>query len=460
MIEPLCVRLHDDVAVGPVLVRSGRVLRLSPTAQSMLADRVVVADSRPTVALAHRLIDLDLARPVRNDHAVADVSDLTVVVPVKDRPAEVGRLLAELSGRVECIVVDDASGDPEALRVVADPHRARLLRLEENLGPAGARNAGLAQVSSRFVAFVDSDINLSTSDLVRLLEEFVDPDLAVVAPRVRTRGGERWFERYEDGCGALDLGARSATVRPWSAVAYVPSACLVARVDALGDGFDESLISGEDVDLVWRLIAAGGRVRYCADVQVWHDHRSTARGWLGRKFFYGTSAAALARRHGSKVAPAVLSAESAALVAAVVVQRRWATVVAAGLGLRSYRVVSAQLPELDRNERARLTGASASATARQASALALRHWWPMAAVLMVFSRRARKAVIGAAVIDFLVSRKRSSTALGPARFLAARRVDDLAYGAGVWWGAFRARSIRCLLPARSSGVGSGQGGGS
>ena len=51
--------------------------------------------------------------------------------------------------------------------------------------------------------------------------------------------------------------------------------------------------------LVWRLLAAGQRVRYRADVHAWHDHRTTVRGWLGRKVTYGRSAAPLARRHGA-----------------------------------------------------------------------------------------------------------------------------------------------------------------
>jgi mycofactocin glycosyltransferase len=37
-------------------------------------------------------------------------------------------------------------------------------------------------------------------------------------------------------------------------------------------------------------------------------------------------------------------------------------------------------------------------------------------------------------------------ALGPARFVALRLADDLAYAAGVWAGCARERSARALLP--------------
>jgi len=439
MTAPLVVRLHDNVTVGPVLARAGRVLRLSSAAMAMLEDREVMADSAATVVLAHRLMDLDLASVVRGGSASADQSDLTVVVPVRDRPRGVDRLLRALAGEVACVVVDDASRDAEALRGVAVAHGAQLVRLEENVGPAGARNAGLTEVTTPFVAFVDSDIDVSGGQLVRLLAEFVDPALAACAPRVRTRGGRRWFERYEDSSGSLDLGPSTATVRPWSPVAYVPSACLVARVGDLGTGFDESLLSGEDVDLVWRLVASGRRVRYCADVEVWHDHRTTVAGWVGRKFLYGTSAAPLARVHGSRVAPAMFSADSAVLVVAVLIQRQWAWAAAGVLGFRFFRQISSRLPELDRRGRVQLTGSAAATTARQVSSLALRHWWPLTAIAMIFSRRVRRVALVAAVAD----------AVKHPGFGIARRVDDLAYGSGVWWGALRSRSMRCLLPAWS-----------
>ncbi len=82
----------------------------------------------------------------------------------------------------------------------------------------------------------------------------------------------------------------------------------------------------------------------------------------------------------------------------------------------------------------------------QASALMLRHWWPAAAVGSVFSRRLRRALVTAAVVDSAVEYVRTDTDLDPLRFAVARRLDDLAYGTGVWLGALRRRSVGCLLP--------------
>ena len=112
-------------------------------------------------------------------------------------------------------------------------------------------------------------------------------------------------------------------MRPLSAVSYVPSAALLARRTAVAGGFDETMRVAEDVDLVWRLTAAGWRVRYEPGAAVAHAHPVATGEWLRRRAFYGTGAALLASRHGSAVAPVVVSPRSALA---------WALVAAAGAG--------------------------------------------------------------------------------------------------------------------------------
>ncbi|AWB93489.1 mycofactocin biosynthesis glycosyltransferase MftF [Aeromicrobium chenweiae] len=455
--DGFAVRLHDDVELGPVVPAGWRFLRLSATARSLLADRSLVVSSPVTAMLAARLLDLDLADPVPDVGAAPGPDSVTVVVPVKDNARGVDRLLTSLSGHVACVVVDDGSADPRALAQVVERHGAALVRLDRNVGPAAARDAGLRSVRTPLVAFVDSDVEVAPSALGQLAAHFADPGLAAAAPRIRSHGGTRWFERYDDAMGSLDLGPRSATVRPWSPVAYVPSACLVARVELLGDGFDPRLRCGEDVDLVWRLHDAGHRVRYVAEVEVGHEVRRTVRSWLGRKAFYGTSAALLAQRHGDKVAPAILSPTSTLTVAGVLLQRRWSWAIAAGLSAWTLHDAGRRLPELSFQQRLGLARTADVALAKQASGLALRHWWPVTAVLAVVSPRARRAVAVMVLADGVATHRSSGTDLDVLRFTLARRADDLAYGAGVWWGAVRERSVACLLPRRDSVVRGGPG---
>src|SRR6202042_198602 len=126
----------------------------------------------------------------------------------------------------------------------------------------------------------------------------------------------------------LDLGDRAARVAPMTRVAYVPTAALLVRRAALGGGFDESLRYGEDVDLVWRLIEAGWRVRYDPGVRVGHAEPPSRPELLRRRFQHGRSAAPLPRRHPGAVAPLVLQPWPTITMAALL-GRRPATAAAA-----------------------------------------------------------------------------------------------------------------------------------
>ena len=422
-------RLKPGVRRGDVLVGGSpmRVARLRPGA---------APDGVATGALARRLLDANLADPVLDDVPPLDPDDLTVVLPVHGRADELDRALAALRP-LRCLVVDDASPVP----LTPD---AEVIRLDENVGPAGARNAGLAKVGTPYVAFVDCDVTVSAETMLRLGRHFADDRVALVAPRIEGRARSerpRWFERYDERAASLGLGEVGCSVRPGAAVGWLPSACLVGRTDRLGEigGFDATMRVGEDVDLVWRLVDAGETVRYDPSEVAHHDARRTLRGWLGRKYVYGTGGAPLAARHGDKGAVAVLSPAMALGGAALLLRRRWSLPVALLCAGRGVQVLRRTLPDVPDRDRLAvdLSARGLWWSLRQESALLLRHWWPPVALAAVFSRSVRRAVVSALLVDVVVSRGSG---------LAGRRLDDVAYGAGLWAGAVRARSLRAVSP--------------
>ncbi|MFC7728788.1 mycofactocin biosynthesis glycosyltransferase MftF [Actinomadura keratinilytica] len=444
------VRVYDG---GRTLVGGApmRLLHLNGRAAALLRGRRIEVTDALSERMAERLLAAGVADPVVAELPPVDLSQVTVVVPVRDRAGPLDRLLAALAGRVEVIVVDDGSKDPGAVAEVTASHGARLIPLPRNVGPAGARNAGLEKVSTPFVAFVDSDVVVSPEAIATLLRHFHHPRVAVAAPQIlglRKQGAPNWISRYEDARSSLDLGPTPALVHPRSAVSWVPSACLVARVAALGEGFTDGMRVAEDVDLVWRLAAQGWQVRYEPAATAWHDHRTRLTAWLRRKAYYGTGAHPLAERHGALVAPAVLTPWSAAVAAAALAQRRWSVPLSAAVLAVVHVRLARTVGRSDHPHRlaADLIGRGLVGTAGQTSALLLRHWWPVSLTACLFSRRARRAVLVAAVADGVAEYRRVSPDLDPVRFILARRLDDLAYGAGVWAAAFKARSPRSLLP--------------
>lgn len=429
-----------------------RLLRLTPRARRLLVGRKVPVRDAASALLADRLLDLGMANPVVDALPPHPDPRYTVVVPVRDRPRQLDRLLGSIGPGRPVIVVDDASRHPEAVAAVAAQHDARLVPLRVNVGPAGARNAGLRLVTTPYVVFADSDIVLAPDTISTLLRHFADPRVAMAVPRITglptAPATTTWIGRYENARSSLDLGAHPAAVRPGSPVSWASTACTVVRVDDLTDGFDEGMRVGEDVDLCWRLIESGRRVRYEPAVQAAHEHRARVDDWLLRKAVYGTGAHPLAERHPQFIAPAVLAPWSVALITALLAQRRW-SVPAAGAVLGVTAVGIARKLDGTRHPHRlalRLTANGALGALTQASALVTRHWWPLTALGCTASRRVRRAAAVAALTDIALEYRRDSASLDPVRYGIARRLDDLAYGAGVWLSAVKGRSTAALRP--------------
>lgn len=427
-----------------------RLLRLKPRARGLLEGRVLRVRDGAGAVLADRLLELGMADPVIEELDAVD-GDWTLVVPVRDRADELDRLLRSVEAGRPIVVVDDASRRPEPVAEVAARHGARLVALAENVGPGGARNAGLREATTPYVVFADSDIVLDPDTIPVLLRHFADPRVALAVPRIvglEVPGSDNWIGRYEEARSSLDLGRHPASVKPGSPVSWASTACVVARVDALGAGFDAAMRVGEDVDLGWRLVEQGWRVRYEPAVRARHEHRTRFWDWFQRKAVYGTGASPLADRHPDDIAPAVLAPWSAAVIVALLAQRRWSVPVALGItavtATRIARRLEVRHPLV---WGAWLAGNGAVGAVAQASALLLRHWWPATAVGALLSRRVRRAAAVAAVVDVAVEYRRTGArGVDPVRFGVARRLDDIAYGAGVWFAAIRHRSLRSLAP--------------
>lgn len=433
-----------------------RLLRLAPQAQTMLdGGRLEVRDA-VSAQLARTLLDATVAHP--RPAGGPSHRDVTVVIPVRDNAFGVYRLVMSLRG-MRVIVVDDGSAAPVQADDFAGARCAvEVLRHPRSKGPAAARNTGLGSCTTDYVAFLDSDVVPHRGWLEALLGHFCDPAVALVAPRIVGLGqSDELVARYEAVRSSLDLGVREAPVMPYGPVSYVPSAAIICRRSALLDagGFDETLASGEDVDLCWRLIESGSRLRYEPIALVAHEHRTRLRDWLGRKAFYGTSAAPLSVRHPDKTAPVVISASSLLVwlpMSMGSMTGYLASLLVAGF---STRRVARTMRNTEANHRdvALLALRGIGAAALQLSAAICRHYWPVALAGALISRRCRQAVLLAAVIDGVhdwITRRRNSDLegkpIGLGAYIVLKRLDDLAYGAGLWTGVVRERTLRPLKP--------------
>ncbi len=313
-------------------------------------------------------------------------------------------------------------------------------------GPAAARNAGWRLARTPLVAFLDADTIPAPGWLEPVLRHFEDPAVAAVAPRVRSTPGSTAIARYESTQSPLDLGGEPGLVRPGSRVSYVPTAALVVRTSALRelDGFDEDLRFGEDVDLIWRLIAHRHLVRYEPAAIVEHAPRTRWTALVRQRFDYGSSAGPLAQRHGDAVAPVRASVWSVVAWILVLTGRTGAglAVVGGAAALLTRKLGKIGIPP---QEAVRLAVHGNVGAGRVFADAIGRAWAPVAIPLLLLSRRGR-VVLGLVALRHVLDWARKRPPLDPARWSLARIVDDLAYGCGVARGALKSRSLGPLLP--------------
>ena len=460
-----------ELRAGPVASAAGAVLARRLTDTGMAQPRVARPSFRREAPVAAAAAVDEPAAAAEPGAVAAPALAVTVVVPVRDRAAELDRCLAAAGHRYPVVVVDDGSADPAALAAVCAARGAALVRREVNGGPAAARNTGLRVVDTEFVAFLDSDCVPAGDWIAELAGHFADPLVAAVAPRIVAApsgaaagaagaGSPEPDQEPAAGQGSvLDLGDRAARVAPMTRVAYVPTAALLVRRAVLGEGFDEALRYGEDVDLVWRLVAAGWRVRYDPGVRVGHAEPASRPELLRRRFQYGRSAAPLTRRHPGSVAPLVLQPWPTITMAALLARRPATAAAAFGLStaLLGARLRDNGLPA------AGLAGPMANGV-RQ-TWLGTGRWCGQfaAPVLLLalarpggrtartrWGRRlaAASLLAGPPLADWAAQRDAGGRP-GPVRFTARALAEQAAYGAGVYAGCLRERMISPVLPAFS-----------
>ena len=187
-------------------------------------------------------------------------------------------------GASEVIVVDNDSLDDSASAVRSADADAVWLPLGRNVGFGAGANRGVAAARSPYVAVMNPDTVVEPGTL-KAMAEVLDreADVAAVGPRVDNPDGSwypsaRAFPSLGDALGHAFLHyvrpgnrfSRRYKLLDWDHdeardVDWVSGTCMLVRRDAFEaiGGFDEAyFMYVEDVDLCWRLRAAGHRVRY------------------------------------------------------------------------------------------------------------------------------------------------------------------------------------------------------
>ncbi len=227
------------------------------------------------------------------------VPEASAVVPSHGDAGRLRECLAALRGQTlgkRLQVVVSLDGGPPLPPDVSG--MAELVVEGPHAGPAAARNRGWRASSGRYVLFTDSDCLPSPDWAERLVDA-----LAGGADGVKgaySSGGEAAIQRLAQ----VEFEERYRLLaRRGTDLVDTYSAGFTRRALEAMDGFDESfpLPDHEDVDLSYRMKAAGMDLRFEPEALVRHRHRDTWIGYFRTKVSRGRWRTKVLRRFPRKV---------------------------------------------------------------------------------------------------------------------------------------------------------------
>lgn len=209
-----------------------------------------------------------------------------MVIPAYNACSKLKQCLQALhSGEIrpdECIVVDDGSTD--GTMALAESFGAVVLHTGGRRGPAVARNTGAARARGDILFFIDADVIVHPDALSRVIEDFQDTSLAaVIGSYDDTPAAPGVVSQFRNllHCYTHQEACREATTF-WSGCGAIRREVFLSV-----NGFDASYCRPaiEDIELGYRLYAAGKRLALDPAIQAKHLKHWTMRKMLRTDIF-------------------------------------------------------------------------------------------------------------------------------------------------------------------------------
>ena len=200
----------------------------------------------------------------------------------------------------EVLIIDDGSTQDIA-DIAKDFAQMRYVR-QEHAGLSVARNLGASLATGEILAYTDDDCIADEDWLHHLAPAFDDPQwVAAGGPNIPPSPRNR-----TEAIVAAAPGAPAHVLLSDIEAEHLPGCNLAIRksaLEAIGGFRAHYRVAGDDVDICWRLRAAGGRLRFIPGAMVWHHRRYTVAAYLRQQRGYGHAEALLMADHPQHFGP-------------------------------------------------------------------------------------------------------------------------------------------------------------
>lgn len=211
--------------------------------------------------------------------------------------------IIKFSSEATIYVADNASTDESILFVKNNYPDVKIIQNRSNKGFAGGYNEALQQVEEEIYALVNSDIEVTENWLDSILKIFdTEPKTAIVQPKILDFKKKDYFEYAGAAGGFIDmfgypfcrgrifdtLEKDNGQYNDTMEIFWASGACFFIRRNVYKEmeGFDEDFFAHqEEIDLCWRTINKGYKIKYCSGSIVYHVGGATLKQANPKKTF-------------------------------------------------------------------------------------------------------------------------------------------------------------------------------
>ncbi len=218
---------------------------------------------------------------------------VSIIIPAYNEGSTIGNTLKNLlnlnypKNKTELIVVDDGSTDETYRNAVKFKNKNVKIFRKVNGGKASALNFGIKESKNDFVVVIDADSELDKDALRNAVQYFTDPKIAAVTSHILVKNKKTLLEKWQD-LEFMAIALARKVKEKLNLIDATPGPMSVYRKDILYKIglFDEKNLL-EDVEIAWRILKNGYKIKMAYDSVVHTNYPSTLSSWWKQRTRWG-----------------------------------------------------------------------------------------------------------------------------------------------------------------------------
>jgi poly-beta-1,6-N-acetyl-D-glucosamine synthase len=236
------------------------------------------------------LIFFDQRKNLLKDNLPTYWPKLTILIPIHNKAKDIAECIHLIKSsdypknKLSIIALNDKSTD-NTLNILNKIKGIKIISNAKNIGKALTLNKAIKFVQSEFVAVIDGDSFIDKNALKLIVGKILENDnIGAVTCAITTKGTGSFLQRLQDIEYSIIVWVRKL-LQTVDSIYVTPGPLALYRTKVLKEigGFDSTNIT-EDIEIAWKLMYHGYKVRMALGAKVLVDsHKSFKKWWRQRQ---------------------------------------------------------------------------------------------------------------------------------------------------------------------------------